>query len=174
MRGIGSIVLDGSHAKAKVTAASGHNTYATLDATDISNLMGSVRASALPNAAWYCSVTCFANTFCRLSGTAGGGYIETRIVDGVLTPCYLGFPVIMTQKLPLVTTTLSGQVMLAFGDLYAAAALGQRRGITLARSSDRYMDSDQIAVLGTERFHTVVHDLGDNTNFGSVAALVGN
>lgn len=173
MRGIGTIVLDGNHAKAKVTAQSGHNTYALLDATDLASIVGSVRASAIPNAAWFASLTCFANTFCRLSGTAGGGYLETGMVDGVMTPFYNGFPVILTQKLPLVTSSLSGSMMLAFGDMYAGAALGQRRAITLARSDDRYMDQDQIAILGTQRFHANVHDVGDNTNFGSLAALVG-
>lgn len=170
MRGLGSIVLDGSHAKAKVTAA--HNTFVTLDSTDLGNLMGAVRASAIPNAAWFCSQTCFAVTFCRLTG--GSGYLETRTVDGVQTPFYQGFPVVLSQKFPLATTALSGQMMLAFGDMYAGGALGQRRGVTLARSADRYLDQDQIAVLGTERFHAVVHDLGDNTNFGSLAALVGS
>jgi HK97 family phage major capsid protein len=173
MRGIGTIVLDGNHNKAKVTAASGHNTFATIDNTDLSNLMAGVRASAIPNAAWYCSHMCFAGTFCRLSSGNGGGYIETRMVDGALTPCYLGFPVILSQKMPLVTTSLSGAMMLAFGDMYAGAALGQRRSITLARSDDRYVDQDQIAVLGTERFHANIHDLGDNTNQGSLAALIG-
>src|SRR5882724_315097 len=35
MREIGSIVLDGQHAKAKVVAAVGHNTFLTLDANDL-------------------------------------------------------------------------------------------------------------------------------------------
>lgn len=170
MRGVGSIVLDGNHGKAKVTAASGHNTFLTLDSTDLGNLLESVRASAVPNAAWFCSQTCFAQTFCRLAG--GTGYLPMAMTDGVMTPHYLGFPVILTQKLPLITSTLSGKTMLAFGDMYAGGVLGQRRGVTLARSADRYLDQDQIAVLGTERFHAVVHDLGDNTNFGSIAALV--
>jgi HK97 family phage major capsid protein len=167
MRGIGTIVLDGSHAKAKVTAASGHNTFLTLDGTDLANLMAAVQASAIPNAAWFCSQTCFAQTFCRLS--ASSGYLDT-MPDG--TPRYLGFPVVLTQKLPLISTTLTGKTMLAFGDMYAGAVLGQRRGVTLARSADRYLDQDQIAVLGTERFHAVIHDIGDNTNCGALAALV--
>lgn len=170
MRGIGTIVLDGAHAKAKVTAAGGHNTFLLLDSTDLGNLVSAVRASAIPNAAWYCSQTCFAQTFIRLAG--GTGYLPAQELDGVMTPYYLGFPVILTQKLPLISTSLSGKVMLAFGDMYAGAVLGQRRGITLARSSDRYLDQDEIAVLATERFHINVHDLGDNTNAGSIAALV--
>lgn len=169
MRGLSTVVLDGNHAKAKVTASVA--LFSTLTATDLANLMGSVRASAIPNAAWFCSQTCFATTICRLSGSSG--YLETRIVDGISTPFFQGFPVILTQKLPLITTTLTGKVMMAFGDMYAAGVLGQRRGITLARSDDRYLDQDQIAVLGTERFHTSVHDVGDNTNYGSLAALVG-
>lgn len=177
MRGIGKIVLDGSHSKAKVTAASGHNTYgasgSAIDATDIGNLIAAVRASAIPNAAWFCSQTCFALTFCRIV-SSGGGFMESRMVDGVMTPFYLGFPVILSQKMSLSTSSLSGSVMVVFGDMYAGGVLGQRRGITIARSADRYLDSDQIAILGTERFHAVIHDLGDNSNFGSLAALVGN
>lgn len=171
MRGVGSIVLDGNHGKAKVSAASGHNTFLTIDSTDIANLMSSIRASAIPNAAWFVSQSFFAQTFCRLAG--GTGYLTMAMADGVMTPHYLGFPVILTQKLPLVSPGSAGTVMAVFGDMYAGAALGQRRSITLARSSDRYMDQDQVAVLGTQRFHANVHDLGDNNNFGSLAALVG-
>jgi HK97 family phage major capsid protein len=174
MYGIGAIALDGNHNKAKVTAASGHNTFLTLDGTDLGNLMSAVQAAAIPNAAFFCSQTCFTQTFCRLAAAAGGGFLESMLVDGISTPFYLGFPVILSQKLPLISSTLTTKVMLAFGDMYLGAALGQRRGITLARSPERYMDQDQIAVLGTERFHSVIHGIGDNTNTGAIAALVGN
>jgi HK97 family phage major capsid protein len=169
MRGIGSIVLDGQHAKAKVVAAVGHNTFLTLDANDLGSLMASVIAAAIPNAAWYCSQTCLTQTLIRI---AGGGYLPMAEVDGVMTPFFQGFPIILTQKLPLISTTLTGQVMLAFGDMYMGAVLGQRRGLTLTRSEHRYLDQDQIGVLGTERFHSVIHGLGDNVNFGALAALV--
>lgn len=172
MSGIGKIVLDGNHAKAKVTAANTHNTFLTLDATDLSNLMAAVRASAVPGAAWFISQTGFAQTFCRIAGAGGGAYMYTGLVNGIPTPFFLGFPVVLTQKLPLISTTLTGQTMLAFGNMYQGAVLGQRRQITLARTSDRYMDQDQIGVLGTERFDAVIHDMGDNTNAGSIAALV--
>jgi HK97 family phage major capsid protein len=172
--GISKLVLDGNHAQAKVTAASGHNTFANIDQTDLTSLMGAVRASAIPNAAWFCSATAFAQSFCRLSSGSGGGYLYVAEVDGIQTPHYLGFPVILTQALPLVTTTLSGSVMLAFGDMYAGGILGERRGITIARSRDRYLDIDQVAILGTERFDAIIHDAGDNANKGSIAALVGN
>lgn len=170
MRGIGTIVLDGSHSKAKVPAAAGHNTFLTIDESDLSNLISAITAAAVPNAAWFCSQTCYAQTFCRI---AASGYLPLVELDGVMTPYFLGFPVILTQKLPLVNTSLSGKAMLAFGDMYMGGALGQRRGVSLARSQDRYLDQDEIAVLGTERFHSVVHGLGDNSSTGPLAALIG-
>lgn len=173
MRGIGTIVLDGLHSKAKVTAASGHNTYLALDQTDLANTISAVRASAIANASWFISELGFAQTMCRLAGTSNG-FMETRTVDGILTPCYLGFPVIMTQKLPQIATTLSGKVMLAFGDMYAGGVLGQRRAITIARSPHRYFDTDQIGVRVVERVVCAINDIGDNTNAGSLSALVGN
>lgn len=174
MEGLATLAVDGNHGQAKVTAASGHNTFANIDTTDLGNLMAAVQASAIPAAAWFCSQTAFALSFARLSSGSGGGYIDTRPVDGIMTPHYLGFPVVLTQKLPLITTTLSGEVMLAFGDLYGGAVLAERRGITMARSWHRYLDTDQLAILGSERFHTVITNLGDNTNRGRLAVLVGN
>jgi HK97 family phage major capsid protein len=171
MRGITQIVLDGNHAKAKVTAAAGHVTYGQLDATDLANLMAGVRASAMPRAAWFASALGFALTFARLAGSSGG-VLTSGEVDGVATPFFNGFPVILAQKLPQVATTLTGQGMLAFGDMYAAAVLGQRRGLTIARSDHRYLDTDQLGLLCTERFDAVPHDLGDNATPGSVAVLV--
>jgi HK97 family phage major capsid protein len=168
--GIATLVLDGNHGQAKVTAASGHNTFLTIDTTDLGKLISAVQASAVPNAAWFCSQTCFAQTFCRLVG--GNGYMPMAMVDGVMTPYYLGFPVVLTQKLPLISTTLTGKVMLVFGDMYGGAVLGQRRGVTIARSADRYLDQDEIGVLGTERFDAVIFEPGDNTNVGMLAALV--
>lgn len=169
MYGFANIVLDGNHNKAKVTA--GHNTYGALLAADFAAVQAAVRASAIPNAAWYISAT---GNSVALLNEATGGYIDTQLVDGIPTRFFNGFPIILTNKLSLVTTSLSGKAMLAFGDMRAAAVLGQRRGITIARSDHRYLDTDQIAILGTERFDAVIHDMGDNANYGSLAVLVGS
>jgi HK97 family phage major capsid protein len=170
MRGITQIVLDGNHGKAKVTAASGHNTFALLDSTDLGALAGAVRASAIPRAAWFVSQVGLGNTFQRLAGASGA--LQMSEADGIPTATYNGFPIILCQKLPQSTSSLTGTAMMAFGDMYAGAVLGQRRGLTIARTSDRYLDTDQIAVLVTERFDAVVHDMGDNSTAGSLAVLV--
>jgi HK97 family phage major capsid protein len=63
--------------------------------------------------------------------------------------------------------------MLLFGSPSAAMSMGTRRGVTLATSMDRYFESDQIAIRGTERFDIVVHDIGDTATAGPLVALIG-
>lgn len=171
IRGIGPIALDGNHGIAKVTAAAGHNTFLLLDTTDLAKLQGGIRASAMPRAAWYVSAQGFSQTFSRIAA-ATGSTLDQSTIDGITTWSYNGFPVILTPKLPQIATSLTGQMMIAFGDMYGAAVLGQRRGLTIKRSDERYFDSDQIAVLATERFDAVLHDVGDNVTAGSIAALI--
>jgi HK97 family phage major capsid protein len=171
MRGIGPIALDGAHGIAKVTAGAGHNTFLTLDTTDLAKLQGGIKAAAMPRAAWFVSAQGFSQTFSRIAAATGSTLNET-VENGITTWSYNGFPVILAPKLPQVTTTLTGQMMIAFGDLYGGSVLGQRRGISIKRSDDRYLDTDQVGVLVTERFDAVIHDMGDNTNAGSIAALI--
>jgi HK97 family phage major capsid protein len=173
IKGICPMALDGAHNVAKITAAAGHNTFATLDATDLGSLMAGVRASAYPRAAWFVSSLGFALTFGRIAA-ATGGLLTPGMADGIETQYYNGFPVILSQQLPQIATTLSGKGMLAFGDMYAAGVLGQRRRLTIKRSDERYFENDQIGILCTQIFAAVIHDMGDNTTAGSMAVLVGN
>lgn len=169
IRGLFPYLTDGSHAASTYTAT-GHATFDTLTQTDLSALMGLVPAVAVPGARWFVSQRGYALTFCRLAGAAGG--IVTRYVDGVLTPVFMGFPVQLTQVMPQAVTALTGQVAVAFGDLALAATIGDRRDVRLRFSTERYMDSDQVGVLGTQRFDINVHDVGDNTTAGPMAALI--
>jgi HK97 family phage major capsid protein len=170
IRGLATWALDPSTTAGKYTAASGHNTYATLDATDITGLIGLLPRYALGNAKFYISQMGFASTFERIIATAGGNTIAT--LDGEIVYRYLGFPIVVSQKLPLIATTLTGKMMMAFGDLRLAAALGERRQVTVRRSDERYFDQDQIGLLGTERVDVNVHDCGTTTAAGPIVFLV--
>ncbi|MGY4605762.1 HK97 family phage major capsid protein [Bradyrhizobium sp. USDA 4474] len=159
--------------KSSIAAAAGHNTFATIDGTDLTNMVAGVLATAIPGAAWYTSATGYAQGLCRLA-TSGGGYMETRIIDGKLTPCYLGFPVVFSSKLPDVTTSLTGKAMLFFGDLSQSSVLVERQQQTiLSISRDRALDTDQVLVRGTQRCDVINHSVGDANTRGSVAMLVG-
>lgn len=171
MRGLTVLLIDGNHNAGKVTAASGHNTFGTLDATDLAATVAAIPAIALPGAKWFVSQFGFATTFCRLAAVAGGIIVMQDEITGRSYPTFLGFPVVITQALPQIATTLTGKVMLLFGDLSLAAAVGDRRVVAVRKSDHRYFDQDQIGVLGTERVDVVAHDVGDNTTAGPIVGL---
>ncbi len=77
------------------------------------------------------------------------------------------------QVLPQTSATQTGSVMIAFGDLSQAAVLGDRRELRLKFLTERFADTDQIGIIGTERVDIVAHSLGDNTTAGPVVGLVG-
>ncbi len=171
MLGVTTLLLDGTHNAGKVVAASGHDTFAEIDLIDLTNLIGKLPAYALPTARWFTSSMGFAAVFCRLASTAGG--IIMQNIGGRMMPTFLGWPIQLAQALPQVVTDLSGQVMLLFGDLSLAATLGESRGVTVARTENRYLEFDQIAWRASERVDINVHDLGDNTTAGPIVGLVG-
>jgi HK97 family phage major capsid protein len=171
--GISGVSAKLSGLKSSIAAASGHNTFLTLDYTDITNLMAGVLATAIPGAAWYTSATGYAQTICRLAAVSGG-LVATQRPDGTISASYLGFPVRFSGKLPDVSTGLAGLPMLYFGNLAMSSVLVERQAQTiLAISRDRAFDADQILVRGVQRCDIVNHSVGDASTRGPIAMLVG-
>ncbi|WP_342728874.1 phage major capsid protein [Bradyrhizobium sp. B097] len=159
--------------KSSVAAGTGVNTFLTITATDIANLMAGVIAAAIPGAAWYTSATGYAQTLCRLAAVSGG-LVATQRPDGTISANYLGFPVRFSGKLPDVPTSLTGKPMLFFGNLAMSSVLVERQQQTiLAISRDRAMDADQVLVRGVQRCDIINHTVGDASTRGPVAMLVG-
>jgi HK97 family phage major capsid protein len=160
--------------KSAINAASGHNTYSLLDNTDLTNLMAGVLATGITDAKWYISATGYAQTMARLAGT-GGGLVAYQRADGTIRANYLGFPVVFSSKLPNVQSSLSGKLMMAFGDLSQSSVIADSQsGTAIDVSEDRYLDSDQVAVRGVRRLDIVNHSIGDASTYGPIAALYGN
>jgi HK97 family phage major capsid protein len=96
-----------------------------------------------------------------------------QVINGRLVPFYLGWPVMVTPKLPTTTGSQIGAVMMLFGDLTMAAVLSARREVTVDGSTQRYADTDMVAYRGSERIDIVINDIGDTQSVGPMAALVG-
>lgn len=152
---------------AGVATATGHATFDVVTATDVETMRALLPFYALPNAKIYCSQYAFALLFERLVAAGGGNTIAT--LNGEVVYRYLGTPIVISQK--MVSTTPTGKIGVIYGDLSLATAMGERRGVTIMRSEHRYMDQDQIGLLGTERFDINVHDVGDATTAGAAVAL---
>jgi HK97 family phage major capsid protein len=151
--------------KSAIAAGTGANTFLTLTATDIANLMAGVLATAIPNAAFYTSAIGYAQTICRLAAVSGG-LVATQRPDGTISANYLGFPVRFSGKLPDVSTSLVGSAMLFFGDLSKSSVIVERQTQTvIAISHERAMDADQVLVRGVRRLDIVNHACGDPFEF---------
>ena len=171
IRGLTNLLAAAGGLAGAVDAASGHDTFAEIDASDLAALIGKCPAYALPGAKFYCSAMAHALVFGRLMAAAGGNTIQN--LQGGYGFSYLGFPIVITQVLPSVTTDLSDVAMLLFGDLTKSSTMGDRRDMRVFVSPHRFMDTDQIGISFTSRFDIVNHDVGTTTAPGPMLALVG-
>jgi len=98
--------------------------------------------------------------------------------DGLRQTKYMGYPIEEWQAMPSddSAAALNATIMLFFGDYSMSTSLGSRRGITIAKSVDRYFEYNQIAIRATERFCVNNHDIGGllAANRGPVVGLLGN
>jgi HK97 family phage major capsid protein len=170
--GVRTAIIDGTHTASAIDAASGHDALNELDGDDLEKVMAACPKYALRNAKWYCSQAAYSVVFAPLLRAAGG--ITMNEMAGPLRLSYLGYPIVIDQTLPSAPSTdISDTAMLFFGDLSLAATFGTRRGITLMSSSERFMELDQIAIMGTERFAITVHDLGTASVAGPLIGMIG-
>jgi HK97 family phage major capsid protein len=76
---------------------------------------------------------------------------------------------VISQKLP--STSPTGLQAIYYGDLAKAVAYAERRQVVIKRSDERYFDTDQIGLQGTERIDIVCHDVGSASTIGPLVAL---
>lgn len=135
------------------------NTWAGLELVDFHGTIGRLPVYARNGRArWFCSAPFYHNVMERLMFEAGG-VTAAEVRAGALTPNFLGFPVVLSQKMPLFTAVDSIPVVL--GDLSLGVAFGDRRMTTIRFSEHIYFNSDQIGIRGTERIDVNVHDIGN-------------
>ncbi len=77
-------------------------------------------------------------------------------------PKFMGYPIVETPAMPSIDagTAMNGLIGIIFGDMKLSTTLGDRRGITVKVSTERYLEYDQIGIQATERFCIVNHDIG--------------
>jgi HK97 family phage major capsid protein len=105
-------------------------------------------------------------------GQAGGGTNVLTIQNGLATT-YSGWPIVITQKMPRVTTALNNLSMVLFGNMRQGVAFGDRRSITIDVLRERYAEFLEVGFLGHERVDINFHEEGDATNAGAVVSIVG-
>ena len=160
-----------------VTANSGtHTDWSQITMPEMSAVIGKLPAFAqTPKAGWIVSQGFYGQVMIALAATAGGGTPE-QIAALNLNRQFLGYPVYVSQRMPLAQGT--AEIVALFGDLSLAAAFGDRMGVSVQFSLDATVDSinmfqqDRIAIRGTERFDIVVHDVGNTSVSGPIVGLL--
>ena len=171
IRGIRSKIIDGNYTQGAIDAASGHDTFAEIDADDLGLLRGRLPVYAERGARWLISKFGKAQVFDALAVASGGNTIMT--VGERPRPTYLGDPIEVSQVMPAAATAYNAAAMILYGDFSLASTMGDRRGFTVQVLRELYAANGQIGVLGFERFDIVNHDLGSTTVAGPVVALLG-
>jgi HK97 family phage major capsid protein len=152
------------------TALAGNTSFATLDMVDFESMVGMLPEYAEDNAKWYISKAGWAASMMRLIDAAGGN--TSREVEGGAQREFLGYPVEVVQVMNrTLTAQTSTKGLVYFGDLRQAVSLGNRRGISIMVSDQRYFETDELGIKGTERFDINVHEDGDANNAGSIIGL---
>ena len=146
--------------------------YSTMVAADFEGVL-----SILPdpadddNTKWYCSRTFYYSVMVRLAMALGGAN-ATEMQTGAISRqrTFMGYPVEFSAAMP--KTAAANQIAAIFGNLKLGAYLGDRRKVTIGRSTDAYFTTDQIGIRGTERVAPTVHGVGDTTNAGPICGLI--
>lgn len=151
-------------------AAAGNVNFPTLDMADFESCAGKMPQFPGANEAWYISKPGYWNSMRRLMDAAGG-VTMAELADGQRVPMFLGYPVRFVNALPKALSSTTSTILAYFGDLAMAAQLGNRRGLSIAISDQRYFEFDQLAIRGIERVDVVVHSKGTATEAGAIIAL---
>lgn len=167
--GLASKIADGNHAGSIYDAISGNTAFSTLDREDFEAMVGKLPSFAEANAKWYIHKAGWAASILNLQNAAGGN-TKVDLGSGPVNQ-FLGYPIVFSEVLNSTLTAQASTIILFFGDLRLASTMGDRRGLTIESSREKYFTERQVAVMGTERFDINVHELGGSSTAGPILAL---
>lgn len=149
-------------------ATTSGDTWAETTLTDFTNTMALLPSKWWTNPAWVCSAPYFNSVMLRLLN-AGGGNTNQSLAGGVGMGQFLGYPVYFTDRMP--TSTAVSTIQCYFGNFPASTMLGDRTGVEIMTSTERYFDSDEIAIRGKIAYDIKVYEGGDASTAGAYVAL---
>lgn len=122
------------------------------------------------NLKWYCSRTFYYTVMIKLAMAAGGAS-ATEVLSGSISrdKTFQGYPV---QFCCMPKTAAVSQVCALLANLKLGAYLGDRRRLTIDRSTEAYFSTDQIGIRGTERVAPTIYGVGDTTDAGPIVGLI--
>jgi len=164
--------VDATIANIKSLVVGAGNAYSELTLANFENVIGIVPDYADDsNLKWYASRMFFHTVMAPLA-LAAGGATAAEVSSGKdhRDKTFLGYPVVFTTAMP--KTEANSQICALLANLKQGAYLGDRRRLTIDRSTEAYFTTDQIGIRGTERVAPAIHGVGDTTDAGPICGLI--
>lgn len=159
-------------AGAVYTFPAGILTYAAMTLAHFNAIVSKVADYADENCKWYVNKRLFAGAMAPILDAAGGNLgVDIANGSGRKLRRFLDYEVRTSAVFPKGTSSLASAYVGVFGDIRQGAIMGQRRGLRLAISDQRYFDTDEIAIRGTARAAIYVHEVGTSTDCGSLVVM---
>jgi HK97 family phage major capsid protein len=145
------------------------NLWSELTLADFEDVVSILPGDADDNARWYVNRKFYYGVMHKLAAAAGvANFLD--IISPNKQRFFLGYPVEFTSVMP--GSEGDSQICALLGDLSIGAYLGERRQLTIARSTDVLFKNDQIALRATERIAINVYGCGDTTEAGPIVGLI--
>lgn len=151
-------------------AATGNTAFSTLDLQDFIDALGKLPDYEGMMPAWFISKPGYYASMMRLEQAAGGN-TQADIINGNRQFTFLGYPVVWSQKLNKTLTAQTETILAYVGDMSMTALFGDRRGVAMSVTDQRYWENDTIGIKSTERFDIDVFSDGDASNAGPMVAI---
>jgi HK97 family phage major capsid protein len=145
------------------------NTWAELTLADFEDTLAILPDDADDNAKWFVNKKFYFKVMLRLARAAGvANFID--LISPNRQRYFLGYPVEFTSVMP--GAEANSQICAILGDLAIGAYIGERRQLTVARSTDVLFKNDQLALRAVERIAINVFGCGDTTEPGPIVGLI--
>lgn len=138
--------------------------------SDVIALMSTPGSFVGLNPAFHCTPQIASAVLHRLASASGG--VTMKEVEGFgQVATFFGIPIITNNVMTTNLGTASVECLI-YGDISLAADFGDRMGISVEISEQRYWDENNIGIKGTVRHDINVHGLGTSTTTGPLAVLL--
>lgn len=170
----GTVANYGNVAGIKVGAAGTGAAWSGFTLANVQEILGRL-PSYCDNPAWFMHKNFFYNGIADKLIALSGNNIEAIQNAYGATPTLFGLPVYFVQN--MLSAPANSSCVAIVGDLGKGVAFGDRRGVTIEVSDQRYFDADQLAFKATERYALNCFDAGNYNatasarQAGSFAAL---
>jgi HK97 family phage major capsid protein len=164
---------DADKAKLGGAVVASGTSWSTITDDDISKLIAAVENYPGQNLVFTCTNQFYWEVLHTLAINAGGTP-GSEVLNGIRTPFFYGYPVVINNAMAKVTGT--DQVPLLFGDFTQGSIIVDRRGATI--ETDKNISTQVEEVVSTMRYDVLVHDFGNynataaNRTRGAIAALI--